>query len=521
MEKSESYTNKWSLVGFLTLISRVTGYVRDVVVAILFGAGLQTDAFYVAYRIPNLLRRLFAEGSLTVAFIPIFTEYLELKDEEEAKKALYSVFSTLIIILLLITVLGVLFAPYIIKLFAYGFDEETFRSAVVLNRIMFPYIFFISLAALAMGVLNSVRHFFAPAFSPVLFNVAMIACALILKEQFDLSIISLAIGVIAGGIIQLSFNLYYLNKKGFIFKFSRFFRHEAIRRLGFLMAPQLFGIAVYNMNIIVNTQFASFMPTGTVSYLYFAERLIEFPLGIIAVSIATVMLPALSSDSAVNDFDGFKSKFNDALRLMLYIMIPAMVGLVVLRVPICNVLYQYGQFDHVSVLQTSQAVLGYGVGLWAIAGIRITVPAFYALKDTKTPVIVAFISFIVNSVFAYLLGFVFELNHLGLSLASSISSILNFLLLLYLLGVRLDSIFDSEIFKFLFKVISLSIFMAIVLIVINYFLPPWKTSGISYQKIFYMAACLLIAGVVYILGSRIMGIKEYNSFLSILKKKSA
>ncbi|NIP30838.1 MAG: murein biosynthesis integral membrane protein MurJ [Candidatus Dadabacteria bacterium] len=518
MNVNSGYRNKWGLVSFLTLLSRIVGYFRDVIVAYLFGAGIQTDAFYVAFRIPNILRRLFAEGSLTVAFIPIFTEYLELKDEKEAKKALYSIFSVLLLILILLTVLGVIFAPYVIKLYAYGFDEITFSTAVKLNRIMFPYILFISLTALAMGVLNSVKHFFAPAFSPVLFNISMIICALLLYSHFDLPIISLAIGVIIGGICQLSLNLYFLKKKGFIFKFTKVFKHEAVRRVGMLMAPQLFGIAVYNINILVNTQFASFMPTGTVSYLYFSERLIEFPLGIIAVSIATVMLPALSSDATIKNFENFKDKYYESLRLMLYIMIPAMVGLIVLRVPICNILYQHGEFDYIAVIKTSQALFGYGIGLWAIGGIRITVPAFYALQDTKTPVFIAFIAFIVNTISAYVLGFVFELNHLGLAIASSISSTLNFLLLLYFLDNRLSNLINHELLSYILKITAVSVFMGIIVMKIAS-LHAWTQSELSLYKVVIILSSILIGAVFFFIASRLLSIKELDSLVAILKRR--
>ena len=490
MDNQISYARRWGLVSALTLVSRIAGYFRDVVIAYFFGAGVSTDAFYVAFRVPNLLRRLFAEGSLTIAFIPIFTEYNEQKGKMDAKKALNAVFTVLFCILFLLVVLGVILSPYIIKLFASGFDEQAFRLSVFLNRIMFSYILFISLTALSMGVLNSLRHFFAPAFSPVLFNISIIGCAFFLHSKLDIPITSLAIGVILGGVLQLILNLYFLKSKEFIFRFTSNLKHPAVKRLSLLMAPQLFGIGVYNLNIIVSTQYASFMKEGTISYLYFAERLIEFPLGIIAVSIATVMLPSLSSDIAAKRFESFKENYSNTLRLMLFVMIPAMFGLIALGKPICNLLYQHGEFDYSAVVKTSQALLGYSFGLLAVGGIRVTVPAFYAMQDTKTPVITAFIAFIINAVFCYVLGFVFDLDHLGLALASSISSIFNFTLLLYFLSKKSGFLIDKNLLLFVAKVGILSFFMGLLVYSISN-LYSWQSSGVNPQKLFFFLLSII------------------------------
>ncbi|MCZ6790995.1 MAG: murein biosynthesis integral membrane protein MurJ, partial [Candidatus Dadabacteria bacterium] len=419
MKQQEEITRSAGVVGSLTFLSRIAGYARDVVIAYFFGASALTDAFWVAFRIPNLLRRLFAEGSLTISFIPVFTQYLETKNKEEAKKVADAVFTILIFLLIIISIGGILLSPYIIKLFAAGFDKNTFDLAVSLNRIMFPYILFISLTALSMGVLNSLRHFFAPAFSPVILNLCIIIAVFLIYNSFNIPIYAAAVGVIVGGVLQLLFVLPFLNRRGFLFGFSKHVRHPAVKRIGFLIIPQLFGVAVYNLNILVNTQYASFMTQGTISYLYFAERLIEFPLGIIAVSIATVLLPSLSSYVSKKEFDKFRETYSFTLRLMFFILIPALVGLIVLRVPICNLLYQRGEFDYAATIFTSQALLGYAVGLWAVGGIRITAPAFYSMQDTRTPVIIAFVAFIVNAVFGYVLGFTFDLKHTGLAFASS------------------------------------------------------------------------------------------------------
>ena len=518
MKQHEQITRSAGLVGSLTFLSRIAGYARDVVIAYFFGATATTDAFWVAFRIPNLLRRLFAEGSLTISFIPVFTQYLETKSKGEAKKVSDAVFTILVFLLILISIGGILLSPYIIKLFAAGFDNSTFDLAVSLNRIMFPYILFISLTALSMGVLNSLRHFFAPAISPVILNICIIIGVLFLYKNFNIPIYAAAVGVLAGGVLQLVFQLPFLYGRGFLFSFRKQVRHPAVKKIGLLIIPQLFGVAVYNLNILVNTQYASFMTEGTISYLYFAERLIEFPLGIIAVSIATVLLPSLSSHVAKKEFDKFKETYSFTLRLMFFILIPALVGLIVLRVPICNLLYQRGEFDYAATIFTSQALLGYAVGLWAVGGIRITAPAFYSMQDTKTPVIIAFIAFIANAILGYVLGFTFGYKHTGLALASSISSIINFLLLFYLIERRVGNINIKSIVTLLVKLTAISAVMGVLVWRVSK-LTLWSESAFAIEKVGVLAASVVIAVVVYFLLAKLLKIEEADFLVDMIKKR--
>ncbi len=518
MNRNEQITKSAGLVGALTFLSRIAGYLRDVVIAYFFGAGYATDAFWVAFRIPNLLRRLFAEGSLTISFIPVFTEQLEQKDKEEAKKVSDSVFTLLFILLLVITALGVIFSPFIVKLFASGFDEETFRLTVYLNRFMFPYLFFISLTALSMGILNSLRHFFAPAFSPVLFNIAIVLTIILMHSYFNIPIHAAAIGVIIGGILQLAFQLPFLSTRGYLFSFSKSIWTPAVKRIALLMLPQLFGIAVYNLNILVNTQYASYMPEGTVSYLYFAERLIEFPLGIFAVSVATVLLPNLSSLISRGEMDKFKETYVFTLRLVLFILIPALCGLIALREPICNLLYQHGEFSAEAMVYTSQALLGYAFGLWAVGGIRITAPAFYAMQDTKTPVVIALIAFVANAAIGFVLGFKLGMNHTGLAVASSVSSILNFILLLYLLEKKTPDLGVTGLFSYCMKILVISLITATVAWSITQ-LTQWTTSELSAQKFILLFGSIFVSGGLYFLLAKLLSIDELHSIMSLLKKR--
>jgi len=279
------------VVGAATFLSRIFGFLRDVVVAGFFGAGLATDAFFVAFRIPNLLRRLFAEGSLTIAFIPVFTEYLKKKSREDAVELACIAFTLLSIILVLVSFLGILFAPWIVKIIAWGFTKnpDQYGLTVFLTRLMFPYIFFISLVALCMGILNSLRHFAAPALAPVVLNICMIAAVFLFRGFFDEPIIALAVGVIIGGVLQLVMQFPFLARVGMKLKANFHFNHPGIRKIGILMLPAIFGAAVYQINIFVSTLLASFLAVGSVSYLYYADRLVQLPLGVFAIAIGTAL----------------------------------------------------------------------------------------------------------------------------------------------------------------------------------------------------------------------------------------
>lgn len=518
MKHEEEITRAAGIVGYSTLLSRIVGYARDMVIAYFFGASAETDAYFVAFRIPNLLRRLLAEGSLTVSFIPVFTEYLEKKSREEAKRVSDITFTLLSIVLILVSIAGILLSPFIIMLFASGFKAETFNLAVKLNQIMFPFILFVSLSALTMGILNSLNYFFAPAFSTVIFNVVSIAVIFLTYQRLRNPVFSLAIGVITGGFIQLIFQIPFLKSRGFLFAFRKKLRHPAAKKIALLMAPQLFGVAIYNLNILVSTQYASHLPEGTVSYLYNSERLTEFPLGLIAVSIATALLPSLSLQVSKGEIEKFRESYSFSLRLMLFTIIPALTGLIALRVPICNLLYQRGEFNYGATLCTSESLLGYAVGLWAVGGVRITAPTFYAIQDTKTPVVIAFFSFIVNALFGYTLGFTFGFKHMGLTLASSISSIFNFSLLFFSLSRRIGGVKMKETFIYILKIALASLVMGVAAWKISTFC-DWSRSGVSPLKIGVFLSSTVGAILIYLLLIKLLKVEEIGFLLSMLKRK--
>jgi len=454
-------TKAAGVVGSATLLSRIFGFLRDVVIAWFFGAGLSADAFFVAFRIPNLLRRLFGEGSLSIAFIPVFTEYLTDRGRDEAFRLARSALRLLSIILAVVVVVGILLSPLIIRVIAPGFVDspEKFAVAVNLTRIMFPYIFLIGLVALAMGILNVLGHFAAPALAPVFLNLAMIGSVFLISPRLENPITGLAIGVLIGGVLQLALQVPFLIKKGFYFWQKSKLFHPGLKRIGVLMLPTIFGAAVYQINILVGTLLASLLPEGSVSYLYYADRLVQFPLGIFAIAMATAVLPSLSRQAAANDLNAVTNTFGHAMRLVFFITVPAMVGLIVLREPIVALLFKRGAFDVQATRLTAYALLYYGIGLWAFSAVRIVVSTFYALQDMKTPVRAACISVAANIILGVIL--MQWMAHGGLALSTSLASMLNLGLLINALRAKLGFLGLRNIAVSVFKSAACSAIMGI------------------------------------------------------------
>ncbi|MGH7828287.1 MAG: murein biosynthesis integral membrane protein MurJ [Candidatus Binatia bacterium] len=523
------------VVGFFTLLSRIAGLLRDIIVGYLFGSQGAADAFFVAFRIPNLLRRLTAEGALTVAFVPVFTNYLAKEGKAEAAKVAHVVFTFVALVLAAITLLGILFAEPIARFFAPGFldDPRKFSLTVHLTRLMFPYIFFVSLVALSMGVLNAVRHFMAPALSPVLFNVCIVVCATLLARVLSEPVLSLAYGVLLGGMAQLALQLPYLSRYGFAPAPNFHFGHPALRRLAFLMGPAVFGAAVHQINILVSTILASLLPAGSVSYLYYADRLLEFPVGVFAIALGTAALPSFSFLLAKGDTAGLRSAVVHSLKLVNFISLPATFGLIAVAVPVFAILFQRGAFDAVTTVNTAQALVYYAFGLWGISGAKLLAPVFYAMEDMKTPVRIAFLSFLLN----LLLSLVFmgpvtvdassssilaaitaelsarlnvlSLRHAGLALATAVSSTFNFLALLVVLHHRLNGLPLGEVAASFARNLLNALLMALPLF--------WIAGNIDWvgpQRNLYQLSSVFVALValgvmLYLVFSRLLGSPEW------------
>jgi putative peptidoglycan lipid II flippase len=510
------------VVSGATMLSRILGFVRDMVTAHYLGTGIAADAFFVAFRIPNLLRRLFGEGSLTASFIPVFSDYLAAGRQGEARHIAQAAFTLLGIILVLVTVAGICLAPLIITIIAPGFTDnhEKFALTVLLNRVMFPYILCISLVALAMGILNAVDHFLAPALAPVLLNICMITAVLVLSKPLASPALALAIGVVAGGAAQLLLQLPWLRQHGFMPRWRWDPGHPAIGRIGRLMGPSLVGLAITQLTIFMNTLLASLLADGTVSYLYYADRLVQFPLGVFAVALGTVMLPSLSRQAAQGDWQAFGREFSGSLRMLLVITIPAMIGLMVLSQPIIYLLFQRGHFSSASTAMVSQCLVAYGAGLWAYAGLRLLVPAFYALKDARTPVVIGGLALAVN--LAAALGLMGPLRHVGLALATAVSSGFNFIVLLLVLRRRKPDIAATgPLFLTLLQAGGAGMGMAVVIHLAPAIL-PWLRIGYRSQgtDLLRLTALIIGAALTYGLLILILGNREIRRVAGLIRRRT-
>lgn len=507
-------------VGIATMISRIFGFIRDMVVAGFFGAGLRTDAFFVAFRIPNLLRRLLAEGSLTVSFVPVFTEYLRNKTRDEALELANITFTALSILLVVVSFLGVAFSPLIVAVIAPGFAEvpDQYDLAVFLTRIMFPYILLISLVALCMGILNSLRHFAAPAFSPVVLNLSMIIAALTLRDFFREPIVALAAGVVAGGILQLAMQWPFLVRMGVRLKPDFHFRHPGVKQIGLLMLPAAFGAAIYQINVFIGTILASLLPTGSVSYLYYADRIVELPLGVFAIALGTATLPSFSEQVALGKIDELKRTTAFSLRLILFVTVPSTIALILLGSPIISVLFQRGEFGVEATTLTARALFFYTVGLWAFSVVRIIVAVFYALQDTRTPMKAAILSLIVNAVLSVAL--MFPLQHGGIALATSIASAVNVGMLWLILTRRIGRILDEAFYRSFGKTVCASLVMGGILLAIEV-IHPWRPAGPFDARLIHLVLCVTGGGAAFITTALLLKSPEAETLLRSLRRRIA
>ncbi len=418
-------------VSSMTLLSRVLGFVRDVVIARAFGAGAATDAFFVAFKLPNLLRRLFAEGAFSQAFVPILAEYRNQRGDQATHQLVDRVATVLFVVLMLISLLGVIGAPLIVMVSAPGFAAvpDKFALTVELTRIVFPYILFMSLVALAAGVLNTWSRFMLPAFTPVLLNIAMILAAAFAAPWFDPPVLALAWGAFLGGIMQLTLQWYGLKRLGMLPRWDWAPRDEGVRRILKLMAPAALGVSVAQISLLINTIFASFLESGSVSWLYYADRLMEFPAGMLGVALGTILLPSLAKHYADNDPGQYSRLLDWGLRMTLILAAPAAVGLGILAVPLIATLFHYGEFTARDVVMTQNALLAYAVGLVGLILVKVLALGFYARQNIKTPVKIALFTLLATQ--AMNLAFIWHLKHAGLALAIGLGACLNAAILYY------------------------------------------------------------------------------------------
>lgn len=456
----------------VTVVSRVLGYLRDQRITLLLGTTPLADAYVLAYRIPNLFRRLVAEGSMTASFIPVFTTYMKEKSKEEVWEFANKLFWTLALVVAVITVLGMIFSPAVVHLFA-GSNVAGIR-AIELNRIVFPYLFFISLAALAMGILNCFHLFGLPAATPVVLNIATILFTFaVFRKHFQDPATAIVVGILVGGVLQLLILVPKLVQKGMKFDFGISFSHPGIRNVARLMLPRLFGIGIGQINLFIDTRFAtaSLMPEGSLASLYVADRVMELVLGGYAIAVATAILPMMSHQAAAKDFESLKKTLAFSVRIVAFITVPAALGLMILREPIIRVLFQHGEFVAQSTRLTARALLYYAIGLPALATVKLVVPAFYSTGDTKTPVIVASISLILNIVLniVFLEFFFRRVQNGGPALATAIASFFDFFALFIIFRLRHGAMGTWEVLTSFSKIALCASLMGVACWFANYY----------------------------------------------------
>jgi len=450
-------------VSSLTLVSRILGFVRDLIIARVFGAGFATDAFFVAFKLPNLLRRLFAEGAFSQAFVPVLAEYKARRGDAEARVLVDHVAAFLALALVVVTVVGVLAAPAIIYVTAPGFAQTPgkFDLTVDLLRVIFPYIFFISLTAFAGGILNTYSRFAVPAVTPALLNLSFIGFALWGAPHFDPPVKALAWAVFAGGIAQLAVQIPALARIGLLPRFRLDFRDEGVWRVLRLMAPAVLGVSIAQVSLVINVIFASFLATGSVSWLYYADRLMEFPIGLLGAALGTILLPSLARHHADRSTGAYSDLLDWGLRMTLLLAAPAAAALALLAVPLITTLFHYGAFGVDDVFATRRAVIAYSVGLIGMVMVKVLAPGYYARQDVRTPVRIALVTLVLTQLMN--LAFVWSLAHAGLALAIGLGACFN-------AGLLLRGLLKREIYRprpgwglFLFKLGLALYVMSVVL----------------------------------------------------------
>ena len=485
-------------VSSITMVSRVLGFVRDTIVARIFGAGMATDAFFIAFKLPNLLRRIFAEGAFSQAFVPILAEYKSQQGEEATRTFVAYVAGLLTLALTLVTVLGMLAAPWVIWATAPGFADtpEKFQLTSDLLRVTFPYILLISLSSFVGAILNTYNRFSVPAFTPTLLNIAMIGFALFLTPYFDPPVMALGWAVLAGGLMQLLYQLPHLRKIGMLVLPRLNLRDSGALRVMKQMLPAIVGVSVSQISLIINTIFASFLVAGSVSWMYYADRLMELPSGVLGVALGTILLPTLAKTYASKDRHEYSRILDWGLRLCFVLVLPCALALAILAEPLTVALFQYGKFSAFDAAMTQRALIAYSLGLLGIILIKVLAPGFYAQQNIRTPVKIAMVTLAATQVFN--LMFISHLQHAGLALAISLGACLNAGLLYWKL--RQQDLFQPQPgwAGFMTRLCVAAVAMSAALLVLMQFMPPWAEG--SMLERFLRLGLLVLTGVLVYFG---------------------
>lgn len=501
-----------------TFISRILGFIRDMIFALYFGATGVSDTFFAAFRIPNLLREFFAEGSMSSAFIPVLTEYREKQGEEEANRLVRIAFTFILIAVGVICLIGIVFSPAIVAVIAPGFlsSPEKFSLTVLLTRIMFPFLLFISLAALVMGALNTKKVFFVPALAPAMLNVTLILSIIFFESRAEQPIMAAAIGVMAGGFVQFAFQLPSFFRNKYRLGFDTAFSHPGLKRMSILLIPATLALSVNQINIVVSNILASYLPAGSITYLFYSMRLIQFPIGIFGVAMGMAVLPTLSTHAVKGDMESLRSDFSFALRMLFFITIPSMAGLIALREPIVNILFQRGKFEYAATAGTSQALLFYSLGIWAIVGVRIVTACFYSMQDTKTPVKIAVIAMLTNVAVSLLL--MKPMKHNGLALANAVAASVNFSMLFFMLRKKLRRVEGGKIAASFMKISAASAAAGLASWTIIRS-DMWTQGGRVIEKAGIMSGVIALFLAVYFFITYVLGSDELKYILKMYRER--
>ncbi len=503
-----------AVFGSMTTLSRASGLARDIILANLVGSTFLADAFFVAFRIPNFFRRIFGEGAFSAAFVPVYTQQKLSRPPEDVRRFVNLVTGRLGFILVLLVIIGVATAPLLISALAPGFraEPEKFNLTVECLRLTFPYMFFVCMVAMSAAVLNTYGHFASPAFSPVLLNLTLIGAALWLTGFVENAAIAISIGVFAAGVIQLVFQLpFMLQKKVMPVPRIRLKNdpesREGVREVKRLMLPAIFGSSVAQLNLVINTFIASFLVTGSVSWLYYSDRLMEFPLGVFGVAIGTVILPRLSKVHAEHNKEEFSSLLNWGMRWCLIIAFPSTAGLIVLAEPMMTTLFFYGEFTATDVVMSSNALLAYAIGLTGLMAVRVLSPGFFARNNTKTPVNAGVVAMVANAILAIVL--VQFLEHVGLALATSIAAFINAGILMVLLMRQNVYIPLPGWTMFLIKVGGASTIMGLALWWFKSQPSIWLEYSI-WERIFNLTLLVVLGAVIYFVCLFVLGVRVHK-----------
>ena len=513
METKQKIIKYAGIVIVATVLCRILGLGREIVISNRFGAGIETDAFFVAFMIPNLMRIFLGEGALNSAFIPIFTDFLAKNNKKKAEYFANNVLSILIIMLIIVIFLGIWAAPVLINIIAVGFKANPYKFELTVNltRMMFPYIGFVAIAALFMGILNSFDHFLMPALSPAMLNISMILFAFLLSLK--LGIFSLAVGVIIGGIGQFIIQIPELKKNKIKYKFLINLKDPGMKRFMKLLIPAVLGLAITQINVVVDKIIASHLIDGSISALYYANRLVQFPLGAFGIAISTAIFPTLSKFAAADNIAELKKTLLFGLKIMLMIIIPSSIGLMVLNKSIIRLIYEHGLFTKTASIMTADALLYYSIGLFAFTSVKLITMASYAMKDSKSPVKIGVYIVIINIILDLIL--VKYLAHSGLALATSIASVLNMVLLIKMIQKKVGIFEIKKYLIFIEKIIFSAILLGISCYAINHYLGNLLDLNYKTGQFLQVTASIFGGSAIYLLSCHLLGIKEISQLKNI------